>query len=125
MKYQALLLEPDPYLAGIYASKFEREQIRVTVVETLAAARKRLAKGDIDAFLLDLSVDRDKALALISEVRTHKATKDLPILPMTELGDRETVNEAFAAGATDYFIKGHFVPIEAARKLKRIVEGVN
>ncbi len=118
-----LLIEPDAYLAGIYASKFSLEHLPIDVAESLVEARKKLRRKTAPrAIVLDVSIEGGKGFDFIRALREDPKTFALPIIVLTALGDRTSVGRAFAAGANEYLIKGHFVPIEAARKVRHIVE---
>lgn len=118
-----LMIEPDPFFAGIYASKFAQERLGVEVAESLAVARKILRRKTPRAILLELAQDRDAGLAFIREVREEPKSFAVPIIVLTDLADRTVIGRAFSAGATEYLLKGHFVPIETVRKVKKIVGG--
>lgn len=118
-----LIIEEDPYLAGIYARKLEIEQCEVKVAETLEDARKRIKKAKPMAIVIDTAIENERGFEFIEEVRNTRGFKKLPIIVITELGDRQSVKLGMAKGATDYLIKGHFVPSEAAKKIKRLAYG--
>lgn len=116
-----LLIEPDPFLAGIYAGKFAQEHLKTDVAESLTEARKRIKKSTPCAIVIDISINEQTGCDFIREQRSEPATFAIPIIVLTKIGDRETIADAFTAGATEYLLKGHFVPIEAVRKIKKIV----
>lgn len=116
-----LLIEPDPFLAGIYAAKFRKEHVAVEVAETLSAAQKSMEKHLPKVIVLDPSVDQGEGLVFLETVRKDPATYAVPVVILTDLADPDTVTRALARGATEYLIKGHFVPIEAVRKVKKVM----
>ena len=115
-----LLVEEDAYLAGIYARKLEMEQCQVRVVETIKEAWKQHKKNKPDAVVIDPAISNESGFEFIGELRQTRGCKLLPIIAITELGDRRSVKLGLEKGATDYLIKGHFVPQETAKKIKRI-----
>lgn len=117
-----LIVDEDPYLAGIYGSRLEAKNCAVKVAETVADARKRVARTMPDAVLVDVSVDAGAGFDLVRELRANPLAVNTPILVVTELGDRESVKKGREAGADTYLIKGHFVPTEAAEKVVRLIE---
>ena len=118
---QVLIVEPDAFLAGIYASKFAQEHMKAEVAESLVEARKKIAKSAPSAVLVDAAIENEAGFDFVSELRAETSTFAIPIFVLTDLGKREDIEKAFAAGATDYLIKGHFVPIEVVRKVKQVV----
>src|SRR3989338_8152738 len=116
-----LLIEPDAYLAGIYAAKFALEHLKTEVCETLSSAGKSIEKSVPKEVVVDVAVDQEGGFDFLHELRSNPRTFATPIFVLTALAAREHIARAFAAGATDYLIKGHFVPIEAVRKIKKAV----
>lgn len=116
-----LLIEPDAFLAGIYAAKFAQEHVKTEVAESLSSARKLIGKSIPKGIVLDVATDQEKGFDFIEELRKDPKTFALPIFVLTSLSEREHIGRALAVGATDYLIKGHFVPIEAVRKVKKAV----
>ena len=119
-KPSILIIEEDAYLAGIYARKLEIEQCEVKVVDTLEDARKQIKKAKPMSVVIDAAIANESGFEFIGEIRKTRGCKLLPIIVITELGDRQSVKLGLEKGATDYLIKGHFVPVEAAKKIKRL-----
>jgi DNA-binding response OmpR family regulator len=119
-KPKILIIEDDAYLAGIYARKLEQEQCEVEVIDNLAEARKKYKKIKPDAIVLDAAMENESGFEFIEEVRKTRGFKKVPVIVITQLGDRRSVKLGLEKGATDYLIKGHFVPTEAAKKIKRL-----
>lgn len=115
-----LIVEPDAFLAGIYANKFAQEHVKAEVAETLADAKKKIKKSIPRAIVVDAAMEEKEGFEFIKHIRTQPATYAVPVIVLTELGGMKEISRAFAAGANEYLIKGHFVPIEAVRKVKKI-----
>lgn len=107
-------------MAGIYARKLEVEGCDVKVSESLADAKKRIERVEPDVVVIDVAIENKTGFDFIAEIRKSKKVKKVPVIVITQLGDRKSVQIALAKGANDYLIKGHFVPAEAAKKIKRI-----
>lgn len=110
----------DEKLAGIYGRKFEHEGWLVEVVASVQEAEHASVQLRPSVMLLDASCSVDMA-------REVKRLKALPTLLRTKIvilaaqSDRRKIDAALAAGASDYLLVGHFVPIEAVAKMKRLV----
>jgi DNA-binding response OmpR family regulator len=115
------MVEPDAFFAGIYASKFAQERLGLEVAESFAAARKILCRKTPRAVLLEMAPNVEESVAFIAELRAQPKSFAVPIVVLTNLGDVETIKRAFAAGASEYLLKAHFVPVETVRKVKKIV----
>lgn len=115
------MVDQDSYYAGIYANRFERAGWRVWVEENVVAANKRLKRCTPDVVIVDLE-PIDEVIAFIIGLRADPKTANVLQIALTEFGDRKTMQEAQKAGVDDYLLKGDFVPSEAVKKVKRLLE---
>jgi signal transduction histidine kinase len=97
--------EPDARLLKHTLADVEVESFRVTHVELMADAVRRLARDRFDAILLDLSLPDSRGVQTVA--RVNAAAPHLPIVVLTGLDNEETGVEAVRQGAQDYLVKGH------------------
>lgn len=115
-----LIAACDFTLAGIYGRKFEREGWDVEVVESMKEAEHKAVQMRPSVLLFDASCTTDAA----KEIRRLKALPTLmrtKIVVLADAAHRTQIDEALHAGASDYLLVGHFVPIEAVDKMKRLI----
>ena len=74
------------------------------------------AKDPFECFLLDIEMPGMTGITLVSHIRKMPEYARTPILMVTSLAERVYVDNAFAAGATDYVNK----PIDAAEMHARL-----
>ena len=117
-----LIVEEDAYLAGIYGLRLEMKKCQVKVAESVADARRKIARTVPDGILVDVSVGGGEGFGFIRELRASPKYAQAAIVVVTILGDRESVQKGMEAGADSYLIKGHFVPVEAAEKVCRLID---
>lgn len=120
-KKSLLMVDQDAYYAGIYANRFQSAGWKVWVEENFEAAKKRLKRCSPDVVIADLE-PIDEALAFLAGLRQDPKTVKTLQIALTKLGDRRTMKEALGAGVDSYLLKGHFVPSEAVKKVKRLLE---
>ncbi len=116
-----LIIDADTFLAGIYARKFEATGWKVYVAETLSEGEKIRAKRKLSALVLEPDIDEDATEALIKTIRSQTDTPYLPIAILSSLFERPEIERMKRAGADAYLIKGHFVPSEAVRKVRGLL----
>jgi DNA-binding response OmpR family regulator len=119
-KPNILIIEADAYLAGIYARKLELESCAVRVADNLEDARKKINAKCPDAVVIDVAIENKTGFDFVEEIKKKHGLQNTPVIVITQLGDRTSIEIALQKGADDYLIKGHFVPQEAAKKIKRI-----
>ncbi len=120
-KKTLLMIDQDAYYAGIYANRFEAAGWKVWVEDTITNARKRLKRSVPDVVIIDLD-PLDDVLAFLVALRTDPRSTKTVQIALTQLGDRKTMLAALEAGVDSYLLKGHFVPSEAVKKVKRLLE---
>ncbi len=116
-----LLVEDDVFLAGIYQKKFEMEGYKISIAENgekgLADAKKK--KPDI--ILLDILLPKMDGFTVLKNLKADASTKDIPVILLTNLGQKDDVEKGLEAGASDYLIKAHFKPSEIVEKVKKVL----
>jgi PAS domain S-box-containing protein len=78
-----LLCEDDPDLARAVADVLESAGMRVSAVPSVHQAKVAVAQSRYDIALVDLHLSDADGLELVSDLRTHDATRALPVIVMT------------------------------------------
>ena len=71
--------------------------------------------------LLDIILPKMSGFDVLKDLKMDKRTKDIPVILLTNLGQREDVQKGFKLGAKDYLIKAHFMPSEVVEKIKKFI----
>ncbi len=120
-KYNILLVEDDSFLSGMYKKKFELEGFGVWVAED-GEKGLRLAQEKLpDIILLDIMLPKMDGFEVLSEIKKIEQTKKIPVIMLTNLGQKDDVQKGFEHGADGYLIKAHFMPSEVVDKIKNVL----
>ena len=114
-----LLIEDNPddiFLLQESLREVKDASFQLESVTRLAEGLARLAEGDIDAVLLDLSLPDSHGIDTIIQVSA--AAPHLPIIVMTGLDDEELGAVAVREGAQDYLVKGQVAGQLLARTIR-------
>lgn len=119
---QILIVEDDAFLIGIYATKLELEGFKVIQARDgeagLVAAQKELP----DIILLDILMPKLDGFQVLEALKKDAKTRHIPVVLLSNLGQKEDVERGKSLGAEDYLIKAHFVPSETVQKIKKILK---
>ncbi|MFA6512306.1 MAG: response regulator [Patescibacteria group bacterium] len=118
-----LLVEDDSFLAGMYVTKLTLEGLSVELATDGAKGLKMAQEMKPDIILLDIILPKMSGFDVLKKLRENKETKDVPILLLTNLGQKEDVEKGLKLGATDYLIKAHFLPDEVVTKIIATLKG--
>ena len=69
--------------------------------------------------MLDILLPKLDGFAVLSKLKEDKDTKDIPVILLTNLGQKDDVQKGLDMGAVDYLIKAHFKPSEVVDKVKK------
>lgn len=115
-----LLAACDATLAGIFGRKFEREGWDVDVAENVRDAEHRAVQMRPSVLLFDASCTTDVP-AEIRRLLALPTMQHTKIVVLADVAHRAQIDAALRAGASDFLLVGHFVPIEAVEKMKRLI----
>jgi DNA-binding response OmpR family regulator len=80
----------------------------------------RLAKSEKpDLILLDLILPRKDGFEVLKELKEDEATKEIPVIVLTNLEDIQSVEKAIELGATTYLVKAQYTLEEVIQKVKK------
>lgn len=120
-KQKILIVEDDTFLAGIYANKFEREGFEVVLAVDGEAGIKLAKKEHPDIILLDILLPKLDGFEVLEQLKVEKDLHAIPVILLTNLGQKEDVDKGLKLGAADYLIKAHFMPAETVEKVKKVL----
>lgn len=117
-----LIVEDDAFLMNIYKTKFEFEHFKVSMAENgeigLAEARKKHP----DIILLDILMPKMDGFTALSELKKDPSISGIPVILLTNLGQKDDVKKGLELGAKDYIIKAHFKPSEVLEKVRKVLD---
>lgn len=117
-----LLVEDDTFLAGMYSTKLSLENFQVELAENGEDALKKVVQNVPDLVLLDIILPRMDGFEVLQSIKSNPKTKDVPVILLTNLGQKKDVDKGLALGAEDYLIKAHFMPNEVIDKIKKVLK---
>lgn len=117
-----LLIEDDAFLANIYKTKFDMEGFKVSVSEDGESGVEDAKRKHPDLILLDVLLPKLDGFTVLKKLKADTALKDIPVILLTNLGQKDDVDKGLELGAEDYLIKAHFKPSETVEKVKSVLE---
>lgn len=118
---KVLIVDDDAFLSGIYATKLELENFAVVSASDGEEGVKVALKEKPDIILMDVLMPKLDGFEALKRIKADPETKDIPVIMLTNLGQKEDVEKGLQEGAADYLIKAHFVPAEAVEKIKAVL----
>lgn len=120
-KQVILLIEDDFFVSDVYQTKLGQEKYQVVAAENGLIAMKKLEEIEPDLILLDIMMPYMDGREVLKKLKENEKWKTIPVLILTNLSQKDEVNEMLNEGANDYLIKSHFTPSEVVAKIKTIL----
>ena len=89
-------------------------------LDALAALEREKEKPALA--LLDISMPRMDGISLLAAMRKHPEYKNIPVILLTAVQDRDTVLRARNLGVRDYLLKSHFSLDDMMARVKKHIE---
>ena len=118
-KIKILLVEDDSFLLGMYVTKFEMENFKVITAEDGEKAMRLALKESPDIILLDILLPKQNGFEVLRQLKADQATVNVPVILLTNLSQKDEIEQGLKLGAEDYLIKAHFMPSEVVEKIKK------
>ena len=116
-----LIVEDDKFLRELIAKKLIKEGFDVEEAidgeEGLRKAREVLP----DLILLDLILPGIDGFEVLKTLKDDPKLSLIPVVILSNLGQRDEVEKGLSLGAVDFLIKAHFTPEEIIEKIKTVL----
>lgn len=100
-----LVVDDDPFYREIAGATLQAEGYHVRAASDGIEALEQLSRVPLDIAVVDLTMPRMDGLALIAKIREGKLNRHVPIVVVTGSDDTDTIEQAFAIGATSFVAK--------------------
>ncbi|HZX49657.1 MAG TPA: response regulator [Candidatus Paceibacterota bacterium] len=113
-----LLIEDDKFLRELIIQKLGKEGYEVEEAPEGEGGLTKMKSGKPDLVLLDLILPGIDGFEVLSKMKEDPELQGIPVIILSNLGQRDDVQKGIDLGAKDYLIKAHFTPGEIVEKIK-------
>ncbi len=119
MPKKIAIIEDDLEIKDMYRIKLELGGYEVVSAENGADVLKLIKSEKPDLILLDILLPKKDGFEVLREIKDskNKEIKSIPVIMLSNLSNKEDIDEAKKLGASDYFIKAKISPKEVAEKI--------
>ncbi len=117
-----IIVEDDKFLGGLVSKRLIEEGCKIRHIENGELAQSAI-EGDIpDLIFLDLLLPGMSGFEVLSELKKNDKTKNIPVIILSNLGEREDIRKGLDLGAISFLIKASMtvdsIVAEASRLLR-------
>lgn len=120
-KESILIIEDDKFFRDLVSKKLEKNGFEMFLAVDSKEALTVLEKKKPSLIISDLILPGLDGFELISIIKKDEKTKDIPLIVLSNLGQKEEVERAISLGALDFMVKVNFTPDEIVDKIKNVL----
>ncbi len=121
MGSKILVVEDDKFLRELICRKLIKEGYDVHEAVDGEDGLKKAKEAMPDLVLLDLILPGIDGFEVLARIKENPKTSILPIVILSNLGQKDEVEKGLKLGAIDFLIKAHFTPEEIVEKIRAIL----
>lgn len=121
MAQKILIVEDDKFLKELMVKKLEDNSFKVIEAVDGEEGLKMVKETKPDLVLLDLVLPGIGGFEVLSQMKKEPELSKIPVIILSNLGQKEDMERSLELGANDYMIKAHFTPDEIIEKVKKVL----
>lgn len=118
---KVLLIEDDPLIYRLYQKLFSLEGFEIELAENGQLGLEKLQTFHPDILLMDIMMPTMNGIEMLTQVKSDPATKDIPVIVLTNIADMNITQMALSKGAVLCIIKSQTEPSEVINSVKAIL----
>jgi len=119
-KKKILIVEDDNFVAEVYLAKLTEMGYEAILAQNGEEGLAALKKDKIDLILLDILMPIMNGMEMLEEIKKREEWKNIPVILLTNVGEKESIQKVREMGVKNYLIKSHFTPAEVIEKIESV-----
>ena len=116
------IIEDDSVINQMYRMKFEAAGFNVEVADNGTRGIAMVAAFKPDIILLDIGMPEMQGDEALAEIRKDPASKNTPVIILTNLGEEEAPKGIRNLGIHSYIVKAELTPRQVVQRVKEALE---
>jgi len=119
---RVLFIEDDPAVAEMYKLKLELDGYTVTVAKDGEEGLQIATETPPDIIFLDTRLPKMDGFAVLERLRSAERTREIPVIILSNYGERELVDRGLKLGALEYLVKSRVTPASVSQSIRGWIE---
>ncbi len=123
MPAKVLIVEDDPLISRMYQTVFKFEGFDVAIARNGEEGLAKVKEEKPKMILLDVMMPKMSGLEMLEILKSSPATKDVPVVVLTNLSGMSDAERALELGAVKFIVKSKNKPKQIVAQIKEILKG--
>ena len=119
---KVLLVEDDPFLIDIYSTKLSESGFEVHLAKDGGDALDSCKKFKPDVIILDIVLPHTDGWQILKQLKAEEGLKDVKIIILSNLSQKEEVEKGLSLGADKYLIKSDYTPTQVVGEISKFFD---
>ncbi len=115
-----LVIEDDKYMREVLVEKLQHEGYEVMEAVDGQSGFNKTTNDHPDLIILDIILPVMNGFEYLEKLKDTDAAQ-IPVLILSNLGQKEDIDRGMELGAKDYIIKAHFTPNDLIAKVRALL----
>ncbi len=116
-----LIIEDDIFLRKVISKKLLKEGYETIEAVDGEKGLESAKEEKPDLILLDLVLPEMTGFEVLGKIKKDPLISKIPVIILSNLGEKKDIEEGLGLGAADYLVKAHFNPGEIVDKIESIL----
>jgi DNA-binding response OmpR family regulator len=117
-----ILIEDEDFIRDLYVRQLNLAGLKTDGFGSGNEGLQAIQKEHYDILLLDIMLPDINGLEILKQVKQTEATKSLPVILLTNLGQDTIIKEGFELGAEGYLVKAAYTPDQIVQEVKNVLQ---
>ena len=118
---KVLIIEDDKFLGELLVKRLSQENFFIELATDGEAGITKAIDLKPDLILLDILLPGMNGYAVLEKLKADPALKDIPVIILSNLGQKGEIEKGLALGAADFLIKAEFDLNDIVGKIQGIL----
>jgi adenylate cyclase len=100
-----LVVDDEPDILEFLKKRLESRDYQVITASDGVEGLKKVASQEVSLVLLDIVMPNKDGFAMLKELKSQEATRDIPVIIVSAKRDTKSILEGQNLGSFDYFLK--------------------
>lgn len=122
MAKNILIVEDDDFFRELIAKRLSSEGFDIFEAIDGEQGMEKINQEHPDLIILDILLPGIDGFELLSKIKEDPSVSSIPVVILSNLGQKDEVDKGMRLGATDYLIKAQVTSDEIANKVKSVLK---